>query len=194
MELHKGWLELYLEGRSSRTVKGKTVLFLLILTNFVYVYMLLVSIPKVMGFSGSMKIPDIMPIGYEPEYVLALFEKLGVAGRSAYLYHQLPVDLLYPFLFGITYFLVILYLLQKLQKLNSETYYLGLLPFMAGLFDYLENFVLIYMLGAYPAITVSTIKLCAFFTVFKSMLSFISFLIIIVLVLKLIHQKLLASK
>lgn len=194
MELHKGWLELYLEEKCNKAVKGKTVLFLLILTNLVYVYMLLVSIPKVVNFSGSMKIPDMLPIGYEPDYILSLFDKLGEQGRNVYLHQQLPVDLIYPFLFSITYFLVIFYLLQKLQKLNSETYYLGLLPLMGGLFDYLENFVLIYMLEAYPAITVSTIKLCAFFTVFKSMLSSISFLIIIVLVLKLIHQKLLASK
>lgn len=194
MELHKGWLELYLEERSNKLVKGKIVLFLLILTNLVYIYMLLVSIPKVMSFSGEMKIPDVLPIGYEPDYILTLFEKLGEQGRNVYLHHQLPVDLLYPFLFGITYFLVILYLLQKLQKLNIETYYLGLLPLMGGLFDYLENFVLIYMLDAFPAISASTIKLCAFFTVFKSMLSSISFVVIIVLLLMLVRRRLVSSK
>lgn len=189
MESHKRWLELSLEERSNKIVKGKTVLFLVILTNLVYVYMLLVSIPKVMSFSDGMKIPDMMPIGYEPEYVLTLFEKLGEQGRNIYLYQQLPVDLLYPLLFSITYFLVILFFLQKLQKLNRETYYLSLLPLIAGLFDYLENFVIIYMLGSFPTISVSTIKLSAFFTVFKSMLSSISFTVIIVLLLMLAYRK-----
>ena len=194
MELHKGRLELFFEEKSNKTVKGKIVLFLLILTNFVYIYMMLVSIPQVMEFSGQMKIPDMMPIGYEPEYLFSLFEKLGEQGRNVYLHHQLPVDLLYPLLFGITYSLVILYLLQKLQKLNSETYYLGLLPIMAGVFDYLENFVIINMLDSFPVISASTIKLCAFFTVFKSMLSSICFVVIIVLVLILMRQKLISSK
>lgn len=194
MELHKGWLALSLEGRNNRTVKGKTVLFLLVLTNLVYVYMLLVSIPKVMNFSGGMKIPDVMPTGYEPEYVLTLFEKLGEQGRNVYLYQQLPVDLFYPLLFSITYCLVILYLLQKLQKLNRETYYLCLLPLMGGLFDYMENFGIIHLLNTFPAMSVSIIKLSAFFTVLKSMVSTISFVVIIVLLLWLTYRKLLKTE
>lgn len=182
MELQKGPIKLYPE-KMNRKVKGKTVLMLLILTNLVYVYMLLVSIPKLMGFSGGMKIPDMMPIGYEPGYILALFEKMGEQGRNAYLYQQIPVDLVYPFLFAITYCLIILYLLQKIQKLNRESYYLCLLPLMGGFFDYLENFGIIQMLVSFPTISISVIKVSAFFTVFKSMLSTISFTVIIILLL-----------
>lgn len=173
----------------NRTIKGKTVLFLLILTNIVYGYMLLVSIPKVIGFSGGMKIPDMMPIGYEPEYIFPLLAKLGEQGRAVYLYQQIPVDLCYPFLFGITYCLVLLYLLQKLKKMNRETVYLCLLPLMGGFFDYMENFGIIHMLNSYPAISVSCIKISAFFTVFKSMLSIISFSVIIILMLMLVRRK-----
>lgn len=194
MGLHKAWFKINKEERMNKTVNGKTVLFLLIVTNAVYVYMLLVSIPKVIGFSGGLKIPDMMPTGYEPEYIIPLLEKLGEQGRNVYLYQQIPVDLCYPFLFGITYCMTILYLLQKLQKLNHETFYLCLLPVMGGIFDYLENFGIIQMLSSFPEISIAFIKLSAFFTVFKSMLSSISFVVIIVLLLMLLRKKILNAR
>lgn len=194
MGLQKEWFKKYKEGWINKPVNGKTVLLLLLLTNIVYVYMLFVSIPKVIGFAGGMKIPDMMPIGYEPEYIITLLEKLGDQGRHVYLYQQIPVDLCYPFLFGITYCMVILYLLQKNQKMNGETFYLCLLPLMGGFFDYLENFSIIHMLSSFPGISVSSVKISAFFTVFKSMLSSISFTVIIILLLMLILRKLVRAK
>ena len=71
-----------------------------------------------MAFSGELKLLDMMPIGYNSEYINSLFETLGENGRRVYLYSQLPVDMIYPFLFGISYCLLIGYLLKKLNKSN----------------------------------------------------------------------------
>jgi hypothetical protein len=194
MRLKKWWFKSYKQEQMNKTVNGKTVLSLFIITNVVYVYMLLVSIPKVISFAGGMKIPDMMPTGYEPEYILTLLEKLGDQGRHVYLYQQIPIDLCYPFLFGITYCMVIIYLLQKIQKLNGETISLCLLPLMGGIFDYMENFSIIHMLTTFPGISVTSIKISAFFTVFKSMLSSISFMVIIILLLMFVLRKLVKAK
>jgi len=164
-----------------RNIEGRKVLVLFVLTNLVYVFMLLVTIPKVLSFSGEMKIFDLMPMGYESEYARSLLEKLGAEGREAYLYFQIPVDLIYPCLFGITYCLILAYFLDKLNSLNKQYFYLCLIPLLAGLFDYLENFGIINLLISYPILTNASIQLTSFFTVFKSLLSTISFTLLIVI-------------
>lgn len=164
-----------------RNIEGRKVLVLFVLTNFLYVFMLLVSIPKVVSLAGGMKIFDMMPMGFEAEYARSLLERLGVAGREAYLYFQIPVDLIYPGLFGITYCLILAYLLNKLNSLNNPYFYLCLIPLLAGLFDYLENFGIVNMLISYPDLTNTAIQLTNFFTIFKSLLSTISFTLLIVI-------------
>ena len=177
-----------------RNIEGKKVLFLFILTSLVYGFMLLVTIPEVLRFSGEMKIFDLMPMGYEPEYAGKLLEKLDVEGRNAYLYNQIPVDFIYPFLFGITYCLVLAYFLNKLDSLKTQYFYLCLLPVMAGLFDYLENFGIVNMLISYPHFSAAAVQITSFFTVFKSLLSTLCFSVIIVVMVMVGLRKLLRKK
>lgn len=160
----------------------------------VYVFMLTVTIPWVMGFSGGMRLFDMMPMGYDPEYALLLLDKLGEAGRRVYLYNQIPVDLLYPLLFGLTYCLLTAWFLNKLNILKAEAFYLCLLPLLAGLFDYLENFSIIKMLISYPYLTDTVLQTGAFFTVFKSLFSTISFTVLIVLMITYMYRKLSMKK
>ena len=85
--------------------------------------MLIITIPKTMTFSAGMKLLDMMPVGYNPEYIITLLDTLGEKGREVYLYNQIPVDMIYPFLFGISYSLLIAYFLKKINKLNSYYFY-----------------------------------------------------------------------
>ena len=102
------------------TNSGKKILGLFILTNLVYVFMLTITIPKTMGFSKGMKLLDMMPIGYDLNYVSELFSSLGEIGRKTYLTYQIPVDMIYPLLFGLTYSLLLAYSLKKLNKLKIK--------------------------------------------------------------------------
>ena len=88
---------------------GKKVLGLFILTNVIYLFMLLVTIPKTMEFSNGMKLLDMLPTGYNQDYVNKLFSTLGENGREIYLTTQIPVDMIYPLLFGLTYSLLLAY-------------------------------------------------------------------------------------
>jgi hypothetical protein len=85
-----------------RNLQGWKVLLLFILTGVIYLIMLTVTIPKVMSYSGGMRLLDMMPEGYSAAYVNSLLNTLGEKGRHAYLFTQIPVDLIYPFLFGIS--------------------------------------------------------------------------------------------
>jgi hypothetical protein len=162
-----------------RNLQGKKVLVLFVLTNLVYILMLTMTIPKVMGYADGMKLLDMMPTGYDLDYVNGLFEALGPMGRDAYLFRQLPLDMVYPALFGISYCLVLAYFIKKLNRDNSTLIYLCLLPFMAGFADYMENIGIINLLINYPNLTPSTVTTTAFFSLIKSGTTTLYFLILI---------------
>lgn len=163
-----------------RNINGKKVLLLFILTNIVYAIMLTITIPKVMSFSGGMKLMDMMPTGYNTEYVNALLNTLGNKGRDAYLFNQIPIDMIYPFLFGISYCLVLAYILDKLGKLKGYLFYLCLIPLFSGLFDYCENIGIITMLNSYPHNTNLLTQITNVFSILKSSFTTIYFIILII--------------
>ena len=167
----------------NKNLSGKKVLFLFVLTNLIYAIMLIVTIPKTMAFSNGMKLLDMMPTGYNSEYINSLFETLGVNGREVYLYNQIPIDMIYPFLFGISYCLLIAYFLKKTNKLNSTFFYLCFLPIIAGTADYLENFGIINMLISYPNLSQISMDTTNVFSVVKSMTTTIYFIALIIILL-----------
>lgn len=142
--------------------------------------MLTVTIPKVMSYSGGMDLLDMMPAGYDAEYANKLLSSLGKQGRNAYLHIQLPVDMVYPFLFGIGYCLVLAYFLNKLGKSDSPLFFLCFIPLFAGLFDYFENFGRIAMLKRYPDNSDILTNITNVFSLLKSTLTTICFVILII--------------
>ena len=166
-----------------RNISGKKVFLLFILTNLVYVFMLALTIPKVMEFSNGLRLLDMMPTGYDFNYVTELLTSLGDIGRKTYLTNQLPVDMIYPFLFGISYCLLSGYFLKKINRLKNPFIYLCLLPLIAGLFDYLENFGIIVMLNNYTEITPLLVKITSVFTIIKSIATSLYFISLVVLLI-----------
>ena len=166
-----------------KNISGKKVLSLFILTNVVYLFMLMVTIPKTMGFSNRMKLLDMLPTGYNQDYVNQLFRTLGENGREIYLTNQIPVDMIYPLLFGLTYSLLLAYFLKKLNKLKSPFTYLCLLPIIAGIADYLENIGIITMLNSYPDLTETSVNATNTFSVIKSTSTSIFFIALIIILI-----------
>tara|TARA_R110002051_G_scaffold137916_2_gene210499 strand:- start:1343 stop:1918 length:576 start_codon:yes stop_codon:yes gene_type:complete len=169
---------------------GKKVLVLFLLTNIVYAYMLLVTIPATMAFSNGLQLLDMMPAGYDLEVVNTLFHTLGDTGRQTYLSKQIPVDMIYPLLFGISYAAVLAYFLTKLPKLNPKFLYLCLLPIIAGIADYIENIGIISMLNAFPTVTETSVQITSLFSVIKSSATTIYFLVLIVVLIVLGFRRL----
>jgi hypothetical protein len=166
-----------------KNISGKKVLGLFILTNLVYTFMLMVTIPKTMEFSNGMKLLDMMPTGYDLNYVSELFSLLGENGRLTYLNNQIPVDMIYPLLFGLSYCLLLGYFLKKLNKFNSKYIYLCLLPIIASIADYLENIGIIAMLKNYPELTGVAVKTTSSFSLIKSISTSTFFITLIVMLI-----------
>jgi hypothetical protein len=166
-----------------KNISGKKVLGLFILTNLVYAFMLIVTIPNTMEFANGMKLLDMMPTGYDLNYVYELFTSLGEIGRETYLTNQLPVDMIYPLLFGLSYCLLLGYFLKKLNKLNSNYIYLCVIPVIAGISDYLENIGIITMLKSYPDLTEISVETTSIFSLIKSISTSIFFIVLIVVLI-----------
>ncbi|BDS12668.1 hypothetical protein [Aureispira anguillae] len=164
-------------------LSGKQILLLFIITNLVYAFMLLVTIPKTLAFSEGIKILDMMPMGYDAAYIHTLLETLGEKGRSVYLYQQVPVDLIYPFLFGFCYSALIIYWLKQLNLFQSSFRWLSYLPMLAGAFDYCENVGIITLLSSYPDLSMTVMSITNIATIVKSITTVISFFALILLLI-----------
>ncbi len=162
-----------------KNLQGTKVLLLFITTTCNYLIMVLMTIPKVMSYGSGMRLLDMMPTGYDLEYVNTLFGALGQEGREAYLQKQIPFDMIYPGLFAITYSLILAYFLKKMDKLKRPFVYFCILPIIIGLMDYAENFGIISILTTYPEISSRAVAITGSFSLLKSMGTTVYFLILI---------------
>lgn len=167
---------------------GKTVLIWFVVCNLVYVIMVAFTIPKTAAYAGGMKLLDMMPGGYDFNYVQLLFTALGEKGRQSYLYVQLPFDMVYPALFAISYCLLLVWFLKKLQKQNSWLMYGCYLPLIGGLADYLENIGIITLLKQFPDITPQTVQITSLFSVIKSTTTTLYFVFLLAMLILLAVQ------
>jgi hypothetical protein len=159
----------------------KNVVFWFALTYFLYSLLLFVVIPDLMNYTGGNPVFNIMPLGYTSDYVDSLLHRMGEQGRHAYLYHLIPVDLFFPFLFAYSNFILTGYLLGRLEALRGGFIYLCLLPVFASWFDYLENLGVMAMLVNYPNQSNALIQFSDFFSVTKSLLITIYFCVLAVI-------------
>ena len=169
---------------------GKVILVLFVLTMAVYLTMLSYSIPAVTAFAPELPIFDLSPLGYSFNYANELLDTLGAEGRNLYLSIQLPLDFIYPGLFSLTYSLLLVWLFGKTFNENSKIYYLALVPFLAGIFDYVENVFIIKMINSFPDLQVNTVKIASTFSILKSSFTSVFFTLLIVGFALLFKQKL----
>lgn len=170
--------------------KGKVVLSFFVLTMAVYSIMLSYSIPAVTLFAPQLPIFDLSPFGYSFTYANELLDTLGIDGRNLYLSTQLPLDFIYPGLFSITYSLLLVWLLGKIKcNVNSKIYYLAFVPFLAGIFDYIENVFIIKMINSFPELQITTVKIASLFTLLKSSFTMLFFVLLIAGFALLLKQK-----
>jgi len=172
----------------------KIIASLFVLTMAVYLTMLFYSIPAVTAFAPQLPIFDLSPFGYSFNYAIELLDTLGVEGRNLYLSTQLPLDFIYPGLFSITYSLLLVWLFSKTFNKNSKIYYLAFVPFLAGIFDYVENVFIIKMINSFPDLQIATVKVASLFTLLKSSFTMLFFVLLIVGFALLLKQKVLSNR
>lgn len=163
-----------------RVSTGKVVLAFIIPAVIVYFIMLLYTIPQVSAYAPGINLFDLSPSGYSFEYAIKLIDTLGSDGRALYLYRQLPLDFIYPGLFAVSCSLLLSWLFLKTQKSNSKLFYFCYIPVAAGLFDYFENILIVYILTSYPKVTEVSVSLASTLTIVKSVLTTVFFVLLII--------------
>jgi hypothetical protein len=136
----------------------------------------------------EMKLFDVSPSGYTTEYAISLLKAIGPEGRELYLSLQLPLDFIYPGLFIISYSFLFAWLLKKNYRPESKVYYALYIPILAGLFDYVENILIIMMLNAYPDLSSGLVTAASLATISKSILSSIFFILLILCIIQVIWK------
>lgn len=158
---------------------GKTVLIFFVLSSLVYFLMMTFTIPNLAGIANGMKILDLMPEGYDKQYVDSLFTALGENGRYAYLYYQIPLDLIFPLLYGVGFCLLFAFFLRKINQLTSPFFYFSFFPLIAAISDLIENIGIITMLMQFPNYSEETVTISSTFSFLKSSTTTIYFIALI---------------
>lgn len=165
---------------ASRATWKKAIL-LFAVTYTVYFCMLGLTIPSVETYTNGMKLFDMKPTGYSYSYAETLTRTLREDGRTAYLTRQLPLDFLYPGLMGLTGALWISLLMRK--KGTPASSVLICLPLIAAAMDYMENVMIVAMLSASPDLPQWTAATASVFTVLKSILSSVYYVVLLILLI-----------
>ena len=165
-------------GFMLRKATGRNVLLLLVPTMAVYLLMLLVTIPRVQSYAADSALFDLSPGGYSHADAMTLLQSLGDAGREAYLFPQLALDFVYPGLFAICFSLMLIWVYSPRIQAQPKLGYLALLPVFGGLFDYLENVLIIRMISTFPDVSEGLVSAASGFTLLKSGFSTVSFLLL----------------
>ena len=137
----------------SRNLTGKKVLTFFVLSSVVYFAMIFFTIPKLTDFANGLQIFDMKPNGYSFTYAKELLGNLGKSGRNFYLFRQLPLDFVYPFLFMMSNILILSFFLKKLANQN--------LGFFWFCFLYLLEFSIIQKISVlfiYSLLTLKSLK------------------------------------
>lgn len=167
-----------LQQKIHKYAQGRTILVLFIVTQLAYFIMLNMTIPNVREYANDMELLDLKPMGYEAAYAEDLLHNLGTEGREAYLTQQIPLDLIYPGLFAVTYALMLAWLIRYSFGTTRKFNWLVYVPIVAGCFDYLENVGIIVMLVRYPEFSNTLAQLTSLVSIGKSLFTTLFFLVL----------------
>ncbi len=121
--------------------------------------------------------------GFTPEYARALVESYGDYGRKGVAFITGIIDSIYPFVYGLFLALVISRLRIKSSRLKSSQL-LNLLPFVAMVFDFIENTGILLMINIHPAQNASIANISSFAGIMKWLVLGCCILIILYLLIR----------
>lgn len=136
--------------------------------------------------------PDLS-IFYTPDELYRMAEAYGEAGRQAFIQVRLTFDVVWPLIYLLFLSTSISWLLLNSLPPDSRFLRVNLLPLLATLLDYLENFSNILIMSRYPMHTIIIEWLAPIFTLLKWMMVGASFVVLFLgiglLAKKYIHRR-----
>jgi hypothetical protein len=142
--------------RLSRVIRQAATTKALLLSLVLWLVALFLINGKPLGIAQLQEItggPTILDMTFttSPDQVYAVLLALGDAGRAFDLTRIVPLDLVFPFTYGLFLALGISWALSCLLPEGSPWFLLNLAPVLAAAADYCENAGVITLLLTYPA-------------------------------------------
>lgn len=117
-------------------------------------------------YDPTFQMPD-MKFHYNVEYIMQALNKIGVNGREAYSKY-LVLDCVFVFCFGI-----LMLTITNCLFAGFPYNILFVVCILRGLFDLLENCLLIFVLRNFNTVNTHLVSLCSYFTTFKFIMLYI---------------------
>ena len=173
-----------LNSLNSRTYSVKSLSYLFIASHAVLLIMMTFTFPRINKQIGGPAF-DLRPAGYSASEARSILGNLNDQTIDLYLFPQLTLlDIMYPFLLALflsSFLFRLLRLTKKKSKLNSI---LLLVPFIAVIFDYLENTCIILMITESVEITESFVQTSSTFSILKGVFTSIAWISILLYSIK----------
>lgn len=152
-----------------------------LLISVLYFYFTIYLLPKYLsGLNGiakeDVKILDTR-FSYHTNDVMCLFEKIGKEGRHNLIFFSSVIDMIYPLIYGLFFFLILNFLIKPFS--NPKVKRLSFIIVLIMLSDYVENLGILSLLHEYPLISQESVFLISFITSVKWLLVGINILVII---------------
>ncbi|GAA6207146.1 hypothetical protein NBRC116601_04390 [Cognatishimia sp. WU-CL00825] len=148
----------------------------------IYGVMVQVTLAQLQSLSGLVPL-DMRPMGYRGDAVRALFEALGAPGRAYYLTRQIPLDLVYPALMGLSLVTANMWFGVRLGQ-GRFLRFASVVAGLAALADYLENLGIVVMIQCWPEVPSAVIRLSSSATIAKSGLTTVAVLCTLYVILR----------
>ena len=142
---------------------------------------------KINALAGKEIGPIDLTFGFSPHRTLQMVEAYGDAARAYYKQVELTVDIAYPIVYALMFAVMLTLIYRRL--LGRPVVYLNMLPFVAMLFDFLENITIVSMLSHYPEQSMAMATLCELFKLIKFLLFGLIIFLNVYGLIKLLLQK-----
>jgi len=120
-----------------------------------------------------------LQFGFTPEFAHAVLASYGEYGRHGIMVFTGFVDNIYPLVYGSLLALFISRFTRKTDARNNSCQIINLTPFVAVLFDFMENTGILIMIQNYPGQNIPVAWLTSFAGMFKWIFLGISVLILL---------------
>lgn len=138
-------------------------------------------IPAIEAGTEGMRFFDMNSFGYSLEQARAFLASLSPGGMRLALHTQLPLDFFYPVAYSAFFILV-------MKALTGKRTAFEIIPALLFVSDYTENILTVSILKA-GAVTEKLARIASAVTVTKSMLMYLTFLIVIIMFIRWIVSK-----
>lgn len=174
----------FLESQLLKTSSGRNIWILFAASHIVLLLMMTYTFPAIHTQIDTVAF-DLRSSGYNMDTAQAIVNNLDQATTNLYLFPQLGLlDVLYPCLLALFLSSLFYRLTQITRSKNKWTTAILLLPFLAMLFDYIENICIGLMITKTLEIERPIVLFSSAATTLKSVFTSLSWIAILVLVVK----------